>query len=369
MVYSDGVLSDASGDLVVKPCTQAEVDFYSLANVEHKDFAFYMPNFFGTMQLGSQVPASMTPAITTEGISTPTAILGGTQPLNPTVTHAPSRSVPGTELELPLSDPGPLKGKRLETDLHIVLENISAGFRQPNILDLKLGARLWDDDAKPDKRARLDKVSHETTSSSLGFRIAGMRVWQGDITSNPLVEQLYDVVSAANSEAESDKYWKIEETTNHKSYNKFYGRQFSAANILEGFREFFLVPAAGITEDHACIVLWNFLNELKDVEQILLMKESRMYSASLLFVYEGHPDAFTRALDAIEAAPDPKPNNDEEDEDDDEEDEERPKVHALKLIDFAHAKFQRGLGPDENLLAGVKNTIRMLELLLKEISG
>jgi 1D-myo-inositol-tetrakisphosphate 5-kinase/inositol-polyphosphate multikinase len=131
------------------------------------------------------------------------------------------------------------------------------------------------------------------------------------------------------------------------------------------------VPAAGITEDHARIVLWNFLNELKDVEQILLTKESRMYSASLLFVYEGHPEAFKSALDAIENAPDPKPDVGEEaeEEDDDREDEERSKVHALKLIDFAHAKFQNGLGPDQNMLAGVKSTIRVLELLLKEISA
>ena len=51
-----------------------------------------------------------------------------------------------------------LHGKKLATDLHIVLENITNGFKKPNVLDLKLGAQLWDDAAKPAKRARLDEI-------------------------------------------------------------------------------------------------------------------------------------------------------------------------------------------------------------------
>jgi 1D-myo-inositol-tetrakisphosphate 5-kinase/inositol-polyphosphate multikinase len=363
---SEGVLSDASGDLVIKPCTQAEVSFYELANKEHQDFAFYMPRFMGTLQLGNQTPALSAPPVSTGGTSAPMTI-ADTQALAPTATHAPSSSVPGIAASAAISELGPLKGKKLDTDLHIVLENVSAGFAQPNILDLKLGARLWDDDAKLDKRERLDKVANETTSGSLGFRIAGMRVWQGEKKADPLVAQLDDVVAAANSEQEQDKYSKLEEASNHKSYNKFYGRQFSAETVLQGFKEYFLVPSAGITEDHARIILWNFLEEVKDIEKILMQKESRMYSASLLFVYEGHPDAFKTSFDAITNAPEPKPTADDDEED--EEEEERPKVHAVKLIDFAHAQFQEGLGPDENMLTGVRSTIRVLEMLLKEISA
>merc|ERR1711939_862225 len=176
----EGVLSDASGDLVIKPCTQAEVSFYELANAEHEDLAFYMPRFMGTLQLGNQTPATVAPPVSAEGASAPTAVVADAQVIGSTATHAPSSSVPGTAATLPISDLGPLKGKKLDTDLHIVLENVSAGFTQPNILDLKLGARLWDDNSKVEKRERLDKVAAETTSGSLGFRIAGMRVWQGD---------------------------------------------------------------------------------------------------------------------------------------------------------------------------------------------
>jgi len=94
-----------------------------------------------------------------------------------------------------------------------------------------------------------------------------------------------------------------------------------------------------------------------------------MYSASLLFVYEGNPDAFKTSLDAIENAPEPKAGDEGDEDVEDEDEEARPKIHAVKLIDFAHASFKEDIGPDENMLAGVRSTIRVLELLLKEISA
>ncbi|KIV99233.1 uncharacterized protein PV09_09097 [Verruconis gallopava] len=400
----EGVLSDASGDLVIKPCTPAEVAFYEVVNASHPELAFYLPRFMGTLQFGDRRPAAVSlPANSASGTPQANTDVIEAHVINLPATHAPSTSIPpseispsasevqstpasssstsGTAATLSLADPGPLKGKKLDTDLHIVLENVSAGFTQPNILDLKLGARLWDEAAKPEKRARLDKVASETTSGSLGFRIAGMRVWQGEakpVPPAPGVERLEDVVSG-DREVKS-QHWSIDKETNHKSYNKFYGRTFTADNVLQGFKEYFLVPSAGITEDHARIVLWNFLSELRDIEQILQSKESRMYSSSLLFVYEGNPEAFQRALDAITNAPVPKRktnesneegegDDDEGEEYDDDEEEDLPKVHAVKLIDFAHAKIEDGLGPDENMLAGVRSTIRILETLLKEISA
>jgi 1D-myo-inositol-tetrakisphosphate 5-kinase/inositol-polyphosphate multikinase len=375
---------------VIKPCTPAEVAFYEHASASHPELAYYMPRFMGILQLGNQTPATV-PIPTNGAFATldiaeaPTLDLPATHaPSNsippeitpdvssihsinlPIATHAPSSSVLGTAAELSIRDPGPLKGKKLDTDLHIVLENVSAGFKHPNILDLKLGARLWDEDAKPEKRARLDKVASETTSGSLGFRIAGMRVWQGEARSTP-VEKLEDVIK--EGQAGEKEHWFIDEDTNHRNYNKFYGRQFSAENILEAFKEYLLVPSAGVGDQHASIVVSGFISDLKDIQQVLESKESRMYSASLLFVYEGNPEALQQALDAITNAPEPKATVDTGDEEEDEEDqEELPRVYAVKLIDFAHAKFQKGLGPDENMLSGVRNSIRILEKLLKDIS-
>jgi hypothetical protein len=62
---------------------------------------------------------------------------------------------------------------------NIVIENITHGFKNPNVLKLKLGAKLWDEKAKPEIRACFDKVLAATTSGSLGFRINSMRTYKG----------------------------------------------------------------------------------------------------------------------------------------------------------------------------------------------
>lgn len=166
----DGVLSSASGDLLIKPCTQAEVDFYQTTLAEHPDFAEMMPTFLGTLTLGE--PAQLT---------------------NPTALHEPA------DILRQQAAANGQPGKKLKTDTAIVLENLEAAFRHANVLDLKLGARLYADGTEAEKAARLDQVASETTSGSLNFRIAGMKVWNG---------------------VEYDKY------------DKLYGRKFRADSTL-----------------------------------------------------------------------------------------------------------------------------------------
>jgi 1D-myo-inositol-tetrakisphosphate 5-kinase/inositol-polyphosphate multikinase len=47
---------------------------------------------------------------------------------------------------------------------------------EPCILDMKIGRRLYDDDATPEKTDRMKLKSENSTSGSVGFRISGMRV-------------------------------------------------------------------------------------------------------------------------------------------------------------------------------------------------
>lgn len=58
----------------------------------------------------------------------------------------------------------------------IVLENLTFGLNIPCIMDLKIGRRLYDDDAPPDKISRMTRKSAMSTSGAVGFRISGMRV-------------------------------------------------------------------------------------------------------------------------------------------------------------------------------------------------
>ncbi|TID25884.1 inositol polyphosphate multikinase [Venturia nashicola] len=360
----EGVLSDPSGDLVIKPCTQAEVSFYELATTSCPDLANFMPRYMGTLQRSASVAEATSglpkppPAEPSAAVVTPP--VSGLQSLDLPVTHPPSSSVPGTAATLSLDDVGPMKGKKLDTDLNIVLENVTAKFKKPNVLDLKLGARLWDDGAKLEKRARLDKVSSETTSGSLGFRIAGMRIWQGK---DKVVEGLNDFVASKDGQI----LHELDEDSNYLNHNKLYGRIFNADNVIEGFKKYLHVPHAGIGKRQAFLITQLFLEDVKGIQAALEALESRMYSASILLVYEGDGEAFEKAYEILS-----KPGNEvleEEDENDDEEDEENdstPRLYATRLIDFAHASFAPGQGPDENMLQGVRSTVKILEQLLAE---
>ena len=58
----------------------------------------------------------------------------------------------------------------------IVLENAAKGFRKPNILDVKLGTVLYDEEAPPEKREQMKKHARYTTSGEAGIRLTGFQV-------------------------------------------------------------------------------------------------------------------------------------------------------------------------------------------------
>ncbi|THX16286.1 SAICAR synthase-like protein [Aureobasidium pullulans] len=327
----DGVMSDASGSLIIKPCVAAEVDFYEVCNAEHLDFAQLMPTFMGSLQRGQskELQGHLTAASGPGGsgaIVLPAAL----------DKEKEENSINSAEAK------NPLRGKRLETEVAIVLENVLAGFKKPNFVDVKLGSRLWADDAPLAKRAKLDEVASQTTSGSLGFRIAGMKIWQP------------------------------EGSGEYKVFDKLYGRQLTSENVKDAFSA--LVGLDQKTEAPGVVkeVITNLEEAVGSIEHIIASQESRMYSASLLFVYEGDPHARKEAIDAavaqtaqdhadasVDKAQAKTGQGDEEDDEEDEDDEHTgPKLFDIKMIDFAHASWTPGQGPDENMLAGIRSQYR-----------
>jgi 1D-myo-inositol-tetrakisphosphate 5-kinase/inositol-polyphosphate multikinase len=336
-------MSDASGGLVIKPCVAAEVDFYETTNAEHPDFAQLMPAFMGSLQRGPSKDLQHHLSASASHASGAEAIV-----LPPSLDKEPQdKDTQSDETK------DPLHGKKLDTELAIVLENVLAGFTKPNFVDVKLGSRLWADDAPLAKRAKLDKVASETTSGSLGFRVAGMKIWHP------------------------------EGLGEYKVYDKFYGRHLTPEKVKDAFTTLLCLDQK--TESRSVVedVIANIEDAVSTVEQIVANQESRMYSASLLFVYEGDPKA--RKV-AIEAALEQTRRNrdghdssnktqggrseeDGEDEGDDGQEDEQiePKLFDLKMIDFAHAAWTPGQGPDENMLTGIRSLQKVLKELMKEV--
>lgn len=328
-----------------------------------------MPNFMGTLQLGKSEQLEKTlGAVAQPDDSGQTAQNNGGLPI-----VLPTPDVENTTL--PTSDKtvevGEIKGKKIDTTLGIVLENITAGFVRPNILDIKLGKRLWADDAAPAKRAKLDQVASETTSGSLGFRVAGMKVWQPD---DPQAERAGEkAAKKSNLSGSADEGRETTRATTpdseavtsddgYRVYNKLYGRGRTPDNVKDAF-QILLGIKDGQLESIQGEIITDIKSQIQGMIETLRRQESRMYSSSILIVYEGDPDARSLAVSELMTREREKRQflKESDQDDDDEEAEEVKKVLDIRLIDFAHAAWTPGRGPDENVIEGLVNICRTLE--------
>lgn len=295
----DGVLASQSGDLIVKPCKNEEVLFYKstwTSDPDPSELAYYMPKFYGTLNLHEHPPASPSlpsAAVATAAASpTTTASQASVLPVlhSPIAerrsNHASNLSAPGTpkssasrsghgrspsrtsmishlpvdESLAPTKPPKawePTHGAKIKADTAVVLEDVAAGLYKPNILDVKIGARLWADDAPPAKRQKLDKVAKETTSGTLGFRIAGMKVWAGDGAYEQENREVMDrggqdkdtqQETTAGQENRSDQNGlplPSLRKDDYASYDREYGRSMTVDSVRCGFEEFFFVHRPG----------------------------------------------------------------------------------------------------------------------------
>ncbi|KAK5991414.1 Arginine metabolism regulation protein III [Cladobotryum mycophilum] len=356
-----GTLCDEDGELFIKPCTKTELNFYQ--TIEEKgfhDFAEVMPVYMGELRLSN--PEDVSDAVV--GLISDT---GDVKTTKEQIKASIREQVAKAPKPLPAQkETGwvPSKGKRIKTDRAVVLENASFGFKKANILDVKLGVRLWADDAPPEKKRRFDQISSETTHGKLGFRIAGMRVFHG---------------------SHDKKEWDHE---GYKVYDKEYGRtSVNNANVVNEFRKFVFNKEAGVDAELGKAVCSAFVRDLRRVEDVLSRYETRMYSSSLLFVFEGDGKRLASAIeennDFVDEAltpsdtssnkPVPRTNMRmdsgivlEEEDFDDFDEPKLPQIYSLKLIDFAHAEFTPGKGPDENTLVGVRSLRRIFQELAGE---
>ncbi|QPH19065.1 hypothetical protein C2857_004217 [Epichloe festucae Fl1] len=365
-----GTMCDADGEFFIKPCTQTEIDFYNSISqpVDGKrskklkyNLDDIIPLFMGTLTLTDSLSGGLDEALA--GVISEDGTLQTTK--EHIVASVTERNANAFAEASPADEATwvPSKGKKIKTDQAVVLENITHGFQRANILDVKLGMRLWADDAPQQKKDRFTRISAETTHGSLGFRIAGMRVYRGSEDASELDDEGY------------------------KIYDKEYGRvSVNKDNVIEEFKRFIFNKGANITKDMGEKVCAAFAKDLQNVHDVLSNYETRMYSTSLLFVFEGDGDALQKAFDENEAFFEKAErrasylqttrridsgiglDDDEElyDSDLDELVASVPKIYSLKLIDFAHASWTPGQGPDENILTGVRSLKHIFDQMADE---
>jgi len=184
-----------------------------------------------------------------------------------------------------------------ETDgkKYIVIEDLTAGFAKPCILDIKIGRQSYGEDADEAKKANMEAKDKRSTTWSLGARITAMKVYQN----------------------ENGEYIKK---------GKEDGKDVKTEDFQAALSEYFhngkelrrgLIP--------------KFIEKIKLIQEWAHSQgDVRLYSSSILFVYDG------------------------EGSDD--------KV-AIKLIDFAHVFKITDNGKDDGYIFGVNNVIQYLEAI------
>ncbi|KAI0933417.1 hypothetical protein AcV5_005564 [Taiwanofungus camphoratus] len=334
-----GVLTSEDGSLLFKPALPKEVAFYQTVSSDPTLVTLrpFVPIFYGTLKLQGKADA-------------------------------------GTVI----ADPSSIQAVEEITEIEkesIVLENLSHMFQKPNLLDIKLGTVLYDEDATPEKRARMEKAAAETTSSETGIRITGF--------------QVYDL--ATNRPVITPRSW---------------GKSITPANLPDGFARFFplasslsestlpsapvlskaeadaeasLATGTGLPQDLLLPILSAMHADITEIREVLAQIEMRMVGASLLIAYEADWDRARAGLRMLEELLDKDEEDeggeeDEEDEGEDEEDEEDSSKrmcppYVVKLIDFAHTRISPGEGPDKSVLYGLDTVLTLLDGRIEQIGG
>lgn len=132
----------------------------------------------------------------------------------------------------------------------LVMQNLTCGFHEPNVLDLKMGRITYDPEASPEKQEH--EVSKYPPLEKLGFQITGMMV--------------HDNKTGASHH-----------------FKKDFCRSLTAENIQkEGLGKFFGLQDGGLRKD----VLEELIHKLQEIESwFLVQKRYAFYASSLLIVY------------------------------------------------------------------------------------
>lgn len=189
---------------------------------------------------------------------------------------------------------------------HVLLENLTAGFERPCVSDWKIGTQLYDERdpyLTEEKRTRMQRKAAETTSGSFGLRVTGWQTWnkaqQTYIRANKAPGR------AANTVADLDSLWQ---------------------HVLDG-------------GDERCNALRRrisryTLQQLEHIQQVMSSLEVRVRGASVLVIYEGDDETAAAKLSGSGGPP-----------------------VSLRLIDYAHARWCHGEGPDPGAALGLTTLI------------
>ncbi|KAJ1915079.1 hypothetical protein H4219_004507 [Mycoemilia scoparia] len=313
-----GVMVDDDQLMVIKPSVAPEKLFYELA-IPNTIFKQFIPEYYGVLKPHNGTAEVGQLSQDCEGS------VGCTSPAKRSKTST-------TE---PLQ--GIVHGQ--EQEEYICIQNLLHGFAKPCVMDIKIGSRLYDDSADETKRQRMIKKALETTSSTLGFYVCGIKV--------------QDPSSDAST-----------------SYDRPWCKSLTKITIRKAFSAFF---PESLGKEFRNYLINQFVLELKEYRDVVKNQDLKMYSSSLLFVYDSglnrrnaffsknnvSCDADTRKDSEVFI------NEDSEEEGDDAKKETDIALLDMRAIDFAHSSWTPGSKINTDYLEGLDKLIEILQLEIK----
>ena len=181
---------------------------------------------------------------------------------------------------------------------HLLLQNLTAPFSQPNIIDIKMGTQTYEPSAPLSKQIR--EAGKYSQQSEIGFRIVGMRV-------------------------------HIDSMGNYQSWDKSFGVSLeSRDDVSRAFETFFLCNGDKASAPCTKHVLSSVIKQLTQIKNWFEEENATLafYASSILIVYDGDS------------------NN------------AHIREPVIKMIDFAHVcRHSRG---DSGYLKGLQNLLSIL---------
>lgn len=329
-------MTTEGGSLLIKPALPAEVAFYQtvLNNEEFASLREYVPQFMGTLRLEGQID----PAQSEQGAIAVTADSADAM-------------------------------KEDERD-SIVLENVAHRFVKPNIIDIKLGKVLYDEDASEEKRARMIKTALATTSHETGVRLTGFQTYdvsRGVAINTP--KSYGKTIKAADLPEGFARFFRLSPRPSSRPptqvEEKGKGKHIEGAAAAEDPEE--ALRGTGLPSDLLLPLLRFLRDDIAEIRDALAKAELRMVGASLLIVYEADWERCREGIKYYSDGPDEDEVDDDDEDEDEDESSKRPHPYVVKLIDFAHTRLVPGQGPDEGLLAGVDTVLKLIDGRIREV--
>ena len=143
---------------------------------------------------------------------------------------------------------------------YLVLSDVTAPYRRPCVLDVKVGTRTFDESA--DVRKQNEELAKYPLQAAFGFRIAGWKRWD----------------SAAGG------VWDVRD--------KLWGRSVQPHQMLSALEQFVGISGSSLIDARRRHVVFDLLAQLRHLHSVFERQtDYRFYASSLLLMYEGDAEA------------------------------------------------------------------------------